>query len=123
MQVTSSDQRHRRERLILMRPQETVHLALDELLPEREGTAVIEVRTTHPALTGNRHPRWRVWADLFWKDSFTSLHGAHNYGPEHVCKVTHPLERVPLGAHRPHRSQLRPPHGERRCRRALGAGE
>ncbi len=77
-----------------MRPQETVHFTLDDLLPDREGTAVIEVRTTHPALTGNRHPRWRVWADLFWKDSLTSLHGAHDYGPDHVCESRIPLSEL-----------------------------
>ncbi|HEV3274915.1 MAG TPA: hypothetical protein VG299_08630, partial [Candidatus Dormibacteraeota bacterium] len=71
-----------------------VHFTLDDLLPDREGTAVIEVRTSHPALTGNRHPRWRVWADLFWKDSLTSLHGAHDYGPDHVCESRIPLSEL-----------------------------
>jgi hypothetical protein len=86
VRVTSRDSRSHHERFLLMLPQQTEHFTLDELLPEREGTAVIEIRTTHPALTGNRHPRWRVWADLFWKDSLTSLHGAHDYGPDRVCE-------------------------------------
>jgi hypothetical protein len=91
VRVTSTDSRSRHERFLLMLPQETEHFTLDDLLPEREGTAVIEIRTTHPALTGNRHPRWRVWADLFWKDSLTSLHGAHDYGPDRVCESRLPL--------------------------------
>ena len=94
VRVTSSDSRSHHERFLVMRPQETVHFTLDDLLPDREGTAVIEVRTTHPALTGNRHPRWRVWADLFWKDSLTSLHGAHDYGPDHVCESRIPLSEL-----------------------------
>ena len=56
VKVISSDSRSHHERFLLMLPQQTEHFTLDELLPEREGTAVIEVRTTHPALTGNRHP-------------------------------------------------------------------
>ena len=81
-----------------MRPQETVHFTLDDLVPDRDGTAVIEIRTSHPALTGNRHPRWRVWADLYWKDLLTSLHGAHDYGPDHVCEVAHPLSEYQSGS-------------------------
>lgn len=91
VKVSSSDLRSHHERFLLMLPQQTKRFTLDELLPEREGTAVIEVRTMHPALTGNRHPRWRVWADLFWKDSLTSLHGAHDYGPDRVCESRLPL--------------------------------
>ncbi|MFZ0128331.1 MAG: hypothetical protein WAL77_02790 [Candidatus Dormiibacterota bacterium] len=94
VRVSSSDSQSHHERFLMMRPQETVHFTLDDLLPDREGTAVIEVRTTHPALTGNRHPRWRVWADLFWKDSLTSLHGAHDYGPDHVCESRIPLSEL-----------------------------
>lgn len=94
VRVTSSDSRSHHERFLMMRPQETVRFTLDELLPDRAGTAVVEVRTTHPALTGNRHPRWRVWADVFWKDSLTSLHGAHDYGPDHVCESRIPLSEL-----------------------------
>jgi hypothetical protein len=35
-----------------------------------------------------------VWADLFWKDSLTSLHGAHDYGPDHVCESRIPLSEL-----------------------------
>jgi hypothetical protein len=94
VRVTSADERTHHERFLMMRPQETVRFTLDDLLPDRVGTAVIEVRTTHPALTGNRHPRWRVWADLFWRDSLTSLHGAHDYGPDHVCESRIPLSEL-----------------------------
>jgi hypothetical protein len=84
--LTATDSRHHADRYLLMQPQETERFTLEELLPDRDGTAVVEIRTTHPALTGNRHPRWRVWADLFWRDSLTSLHGAHDYGPDRVCE-------------------------------------
>ena len=54
VRVTSSDSRSHHERFVLMLPQQTEHFTLDDLLPERAGTAVVEIRTTHPALTGNR---------------------------------------------------------------------
>lgn len=98
VRVTSSDSRSHHQRFLLMLPQETEHFTLDDLLPERAGTAVIEVRTTHPGLTGNRHPRWRVWADLFWRDSLTSLHGAHDYGPDHVCESRLPRSEFSGGS-------------------------
>lgn len=98
VRVTGSDSATESERLLLVRPRETVHFALEELLPDRKGTAVIEVRTSHPSLTGNRHPRWRVWADLFWKDSLTSLHGAHDYGPDRVCESRIALSECPSGS-------------------------
>lgn len=98
VRVTARDQRMTTERLVMMRPQQTVRFELDELLPERIGTSVVEVRTTHPALTGNRHPRWRVWADLFWNDSLTSLHGAHDYGPDRVCESRIALSECPAGS-------------------------
>ena len=98
VRVSAKDRRHSDERLVLIRPQQTVRFSLDELLPERDGTAVVEVLTTHPALTGNRHPRWRVWADLFWRDSLTSLHGAHDYGPDHLCEARIPLSECVSGS-------------------------
>lgn len=98
VRVTATDARRSAERLLLMRPQQTIHLTLDELLPDRTGTAVVEVRTTHPALTGNRHPRWRVWADVHWGPSFTSLHGAHDYGPDRVCEGRMPLSECTSGS-------------------------
>jgi hypothetical protein len=94
---TATDQATRTERYLLVNPQETIHFSLDELLPGRQGPAVVEVQTTHPALTGNRHPRWRVWADLFWRGSLTSLHGAHDYGPDHVCESRIPMSQCPVG--------------------------
>jgi hypothetical protein len=98
VRVTSSDSRSHHERFVLMLPQQTEHFTLDDLLPERTGTAVVEIRTTHPGLTGNRHPRWRVWADLFWRDSLTSLHGAHDYGPDHVCESRLPRSEFSGGS-------------------------
>lgn len=98
VRVTSSDSRSHHQRFLLMLPQETERFTLDDLLPERVGTAVIEIRTTHPGLTGNRHPRWRVWADLFWRDSLTSLHGAHDYGPDHVCESRLPRSEFSGGS-------------------------
>jgi hypothetical protein len=98
VRVTSSDSRSHHQRFVVMNPQETRHFTLDALLPDRQGTAVIEIRTTHPALTGNRHPRWRVWADLFWRDSLTSLHGAHDYGPDHICESRLPVSEFSTGS-------------------------
>jgi hypothetical protein len=63
-------------------PRETIHLTLDELLPKRNGAAFVELYTSHPTLTRGRHHRWRLCADVYWGDSFTTLHGAHDEGPD-----------------------------------------
>jgi len=97
VRVTAADQSNVIERFLVIQPQETMHVTLSELLPERRGAAVVEIRSTHPALTGNRHPRWRVWADLSWRKSFTSLHGAHDFGPDRVCESRLPLSEFCTG--------------------------
>ena len=109
VRVTSSDAQSHHERFLMMRPQETVHFTLDDLLPDREGTAVIEVRTTHPALTGNRHPRWRVWADLFWKDSFDEPPRRSRLRSRPRLRVPHPAQRIAIGQPGAHAPELRPP--------------
>lgn len=70
-------------KLQILAPNETLHLRLREILPQNKGPISVEFSTTHPVLTRRRHRRWRVWADLFWKGSITSLHGAHDYGPSY----------------------------------------
>jgi hypothetical protein len=40
-------------------------------------------------LTRGRHYRFRVCADVFWKDSFTIIHGSHQFfkNPNKDCRV------------------------------------
>ena len=79
--VRVRDWSSRYENQVLLSPGETFHLRLSDALPVRVGPAVFEVFTHHPQLTRKRHRRWRVWSDLHWKGSITSLHGGHDYGP------------------------------------------
>jgi hypothetical protein len=66
---------------VILEPDETLRINLNEVFPQRRGPSVVEFSTTHPVLTRRRHRRWRVWADLYWQESMASLHGAHDYGP------------------------------------------
>lgn len=65
----------------VVQPNETVRINLRKMLPNRSGPACVAVRTTHPGLTRGRHVRWRFWADLYWSDSITALHGLHDDRP------------------------------------------
>ena len=48
-------------------------------------TVCIAAFVAHPILTRGRHYRLRVCADIFWRDSFTTLHSAHEFkrSPSH----------------------------------------
>ena len=43
------------------------------------GPVCLKVFVSHPNLTRGRHYRFRVCADVFWKDSFTIIHGSHQF--------------------------------------------
>ena len=72
------------ERLFILGPNETLRVKIDDFLLNRNGDAVVTFTSTHPILTRGRHTRWRLWADIFYKNSFASSHGAHDYGESHI---------------------------------------
>lgn len=78
----------------LVAPGATAFWRLSELAFDRSEAVVIEVRTQHPKLSGCRHQRWRVWADVISGDSIASLHGAHDFGPNHRAEAVLPTSNV-----------------------------
>jgi hypothetical protein len=86
------------ERVFFLKPRHTLSLRLSELLPDRDSAAVVEFICTHPVLSRGRHERWRVWADLFYKGSLSSLHGAHDYGPSRWSESRLPLPEMAPGS-------------------------
>lgn len=61
----------------ILAPNETIRMRLGDVLPNWTGTTGIRVETYHPRLIGRRNHRWRPWADVYTKQSITSLHAAH----------------------------------------------
>ena len=80
IRATDGKTHHESQRIIA--PRETIQISLDELLPARDGASFVELYTSHPLLTRGRHHRWRLCADVHWGNSFTTLHGAHDEGPD-----------------------------------------
>lgn len=64
----------------ILRANESLVLRLTDFLPKIEHAACIRIEVTHPTLTRGRHHRHRACADIFWRDSFTTLHSAHEFG-------------------------------------------
>lgn len=60
-------------------PSQSVNLNLKSLMPDRKGAVCMKVFVAHPFLTRGRHYRFRICGDVFWKDSFTIIHGSHQF--------------------------------------------
>ncbi len=60
-------------------PSESINLNLKTLMPDRKGAVCMKVFVAHPFLTRGRHYRFRICGDVFWKDSFTIIHGSHQF--------------------------------------------
>jgi hypothetical protein len=61
-------------------PSESVNLNLNTLAGgKRDGAVCLKVYVAHPFLTRGRHYRFRICGDVFWKDSFTIIHGSHQF--------------------------------------------
>ena len=98
VKVTAVDDKHATETWRVLQPRETLHVKLSDLLPERSASpAAIDVMTTHPVLTKGRHHRWRVCADVHWRGSFTTLHGAHDYGSAHHVESRRSIDDLRAG--------------------------
>lgn len=86
------------EELHLLKPRATLTVRLSDLVPQRDGPTVVEFICTHPVLSRGRHRRWRVWADVFYRGSMSSLHGAHDYGPSTWSESRIPLSEMMPGS-------------------------
>lgn len=63
----------------ILGPNQSMVLDTDQLLPGRRGPAMLKVLVGHPLLTGGRHYRLRLCADVAWRESFTIVHGSHQF--------------------------------------------
>ncbi|MCW5751167.1 MAG: hypothetical protein KIT81_08465 [Alphaproteobacteria bacterium] len=77
IEAADDDRRVRRWRLL--GPNQSMILDIDELLPDRRGPSMVKVLVSHPLLTGGRHYRLRLCADVEWRRSFTIVHGSHQF--------------------------------------------
>jgi hypothetical protein len=83
----------------ILQPNESLVIRLSDFFPRRTEAACIAVFVSHPILTRGRHYRLRVCADVFWRDSFTTLHSAHEFkrSPGHKFEFRTPQESVRAG--------------------------
>jgi hypothetical protein len=68
----------------ILGPNQSVALNLNTLAGvgadgRREGPVCLKIWVAHPFLTRGRHYRFRICGDVFWKDSFTIIHGSHQF--------------------------------------------
>jgi hypothetical protein len=83
----------------ILQPNESLVIRLSDHFPTRTKAAAIAAFVSHPILTRGRHYRLRVCADVFWRDSFTTLHSAHefNRSPSHKFEFRASKEIVRAG--------------------------
>lgn len=70
----------------ILESKQTGKISIRDFISDEEGPFVVKIQTTHPVLTRGRHHRWRVTADLFYRNSFTTLHGAHAGKYSQTCQ-------------------------------------
>jgi hypothetical protein len=68
----------------ILGPNESVDLNLNSLAGvgadgRRAGPVCLKIWVAHPFLTRGRHYRFRICGDVYWKDSFTIIHGSHQF--------------------------------------------
>jgi hypothetical protein len=66
-----------KRRYQVLGPSQSTNINLKEFASERSGPVCLKVSVSHPGLAGGRHHRFRVFADMFWKDSFAIIHSAY----------------------------------------------
>lgn len=83
----------------ILEPNQSMVLRLSDLVPQRRFPASLAAFVEHPLLTRERHYRLRLCADVFWRDSFTTLHSAHEFGrsPTHKVEFRVPAWQVREG--------------------------
>jgi hypothetical protein len=76
----------------ILRPNQSHVVRLNEHFTATEHPVALAVFVEHPVLTRDRHYRLRLVGDVFWKDSLTTLHSAHefNRSPSHKVEFRLP---------------------------------
>jgi len=76
----------------ILKPNESMVIRLSDHVPEARYPVSLAAFVEHPVLTRDRHYRLRLCADIFWKDSLTTLHSAHefNRSPNHAVEFRLP---------------------------------
>ncbi|MBL8708250.1 MAG: hypothetical protein JNL25_03560 [Rhodospirillaceae bacterium] len=83
----------------ILEPNQSMVIRLSDHVPERRYPTSLAAFVEHPILTRERHYRLRLCADVFWRDSFTTLHSAHEFGraPDHKVEFRAPAWMVRSG--------------------------
>jgi hypothetical protein len=83
----------------ILQPNESLVVRLSDYFSVRDKAAAIVAFVSHPILTRGRHYRLRTCADVFWRDSFTTLHSAHEFkrSPSHKFEFRASQEIVRSG--------------------------
>ncbi|HVO02065.1 MAG TPA: hypothetical protein VMT54_07685 [Candidatus Cybelea sp.] len=66
----------------ILPPNQSHVIRLEELFPKRLHPALLAVVVEHPVLTRERHTRLPLCADVFWKDSLTTLPSSDALGSD-----------------------------------------
>jgi hypothetical protein len=76
----------------ILKPSESHVIRLGDHFPEARHPISLAAFVEHPVLTRDRHYRLRLCGDIFWKDSLTTLHSAHefNRSPNHAVEFRLP---------------------------------
>lgn len=84
----------------ILEPNQSLVIRLSDHVKERRYPVCLAAFVEHPTLTRDRHYRLRLCADVFWKDSLTTLHSAHefNRSPDHKVEFRAPAWMVRQGA-------------------------
>ena len=84
----------------LLEPNQSIVIRLSDHVKTRRYPVSLATFVEHPILTRDRHYRLRLCADVFWKDSFTTLHSAHEFdrSPDHKVEFRAPAWMVRDGA-------------------------
>lgn len=84
----------------ILEPNQSIVIRLSDHIKIRQYPVSLAAFVEHPILTRDRHYRLRLCADIFWKDSLTTLHSAHefNRSPDHKVEFRLPAWMVRDGA-------------------------
>jgi len=63
----------------VLEPNQSLALRLSDFFPQRRYAAALAATVEHPSLTRGRHYRMRLCGDVFWGNSITTLHSAHEF--------------------------------------------